>query len=1408
MCKIIKIFNMALIVFLCTALIHEGNFSALSDEYSYRPFHKLAAPTKIPDINFKKRVLARLAVLTNPGVNEFIRNQILEEKAISGSTRKWVDDRTDVVDIVNDRSLRGYITYDVDGFSSVVIVKIKGLFRHTGQFGHVGLSGEEYLNDLRELGELDDDGPGGIPVMYVDDYYYDKADKALIRHELDEILQWENLRVSHLGKTRKEMRDWIINSFEQADSLLDSEPGLKGKTSQALDEMFDEGAWPLEDLYKLVDAELDKLLDFASIRRLVEKYSGTESNINIAGKRKKKGKKSSGGGRNTRRGRQRRTGRRGTGRGQDAAPDKPAAKPSTMSDEEILAMFRYLSPEISAAVDTLLETIASYEGQRLHGAGVNQAAGAVFGARDHLNTLLVEKGYCTETVCVGDREGDFKTHVMYYRILKSRRYAIGGSEALVIYTKNIGEKKPVRDVPVGSGATFCNQQRILNIPIEDSKITADRIWGVMKGKGYKLKLDRFPSQLSRLVSDVQSLATLIIRQSYANKSYEEILTLSLEQQEFHEGKHLRDSVSGRIPLIAQRFGAQIPVIEESSASFTEIGWGPTPKMSLFFLMDNYIRNLMTGNRDQHSDACVMILKGLFPQINAQLQQRVIDISQAIKQYLEALRDIEVGELNRRAQLMHNQLLGCPIEQLPTMTLTNETEFEALEDAFVLPGAASRVHTAQSDLVTPSVRVQDTVEGEQDMFDRLRGLSVPIREALDELLVKVNTEGRKMPKADADPFVRNIIEARIHLNKLLIEEDYLVETHTDETEAGLRTVICAYRIYMRKSMQVQSSEFEVLHIKNMGKTHPGHNPVKMDLGSYDEEEAIIKIRIDSGANYFSFIDRAMSTGQYGFGMQNIPAGKAGFAEEAGNLCVSLLRNAYARIPPNQRVKQLIDRVEHHEIKHRIDDVSGLIDRVSAAIGFTERAMKLVVYETSAYLSEIAWGPTPKVSLYEVLSVYSSKFIIGRTDQYTLAFKNILQEIFPGIYARYKTGAIGEDGLILESLRAAQNISDDELRRLAAGGHRTMMGCVYSDLPAPQVLRIKTNLQKFGVLRGSPARFLETLLGNDELFEKARTASGFRMSEVIPLRKADDDVSESTIYLEREILEDLGVITKVDNYNKTINSCYRFSDSFIGAGSYHTARLIDLVNELEYDIGRKDKPLRMGDIPKDNNPVRSERAFVKELVSATIDGNNTMNLSDLIAPKIPGQPEKVSENKYYRVRYDEDKLKEYARQSGIDDESRYTPEALLKEYVDILKMRLGGNDRIEIKPFSGKRTRGQSLVSVTAYSSKDMTDSSKFGEGHVNMDFNLKGQTLRIIGMLNIAFAASNIPHETASRDLYKYESLISFIKRQYKEITGKDFDEVTSITDLQLIDLPPAAPVPLEKIEDYYRIAIKQLHSSA
>ena len=82
------------------------------------------------------------------------------------------------------------------------------------------------------------------------------------------------------------------------------------------------------------------------------------------------------------------------------------------------------------------------------------------------------------------------------------------------------------------------------------------------------------------------------------------------------------------------------------------------------------------------------------------------------------------------------------------------------------------------------------------------------------------------------------------------------------------------------------------------------------------------------------------------------------------------------------------------------------------------------------------------------------------------------------------------------------------------------------------------------------------------------------------------------------------------------------------------------------------------------------------------------------------------------------------------------------------------------------------------------------------------------MADIAFAVSNIPLQSKKDELDQYSQLLSFIRNQFMELTGKDISIEDILRDDRIVTLPNIRPIPAERLREYYEFTIKQLERAA
>jgi glycosidase len=139
---------------------------------------------------------------------------------------------------------------------------------------------------------------------------------------------------------------------------------------------------------------------------------------------------------------------------------------------------------------------------------------------------------------------------------------------------------------------------------------------------------------------------------------------------------------------------------------------------------------------------------------------------------------------------------------------------------------------------------------------------------------------------------------------------------------------------------------------------------------------------------------------------------------------------------------------------------------------------------------------------------------------------------------------------------------------------------------------------------------------------------------------------------------------------------------------------------------------------------------------------------------------TDNRVYEIKYNISKLSQ-AQQD------------LIKAYIALLNNKMSRPNTIIGQPFTGTE-RGYLIKAVCKKDSKEIV-----GEGEINIfgEESAEGYPLRLIGMLNIAIAVSNIPQNAKERQLDDYESIIEFVKSQYQSITGLEFAHQNSLKEL-------------------------------
>ncbi len=152
--------------------------------------------------------------------------------------------------------------------------------------------------------------------------------------------------------------------------------------------------------------------------------------------------------------------------------------------------------------------------------------------------------------------------------------------------------------------------------------------------------------------------------------------------------------------------------------------------------------------------------------------------------------------------------------------------------------------------------------------------------------------------------------------------------------------------------------------------------------------------------------------------------------------------------------------------------------------------------------------------------------------------------------------------------------------------------------------------------------------------------------------------------------------------------------------------------------------------------------------------------------------LNSNRIYKIKY---------------DISRLSPEQLelVEIYAKVLRKRSKSNNTIRLNPFSSEKTSDKNkalpLFSVSCY-----IDNKSLGESNIFVTpekGDIKDYILRIPGLLNIAFASSNIETNLTETEIEsEYGPLIGFIKTQCILILGEEHFTNNIVTDIKNIRL--------------------------
>lgn len=210
---------------------------------------------------------------------------------------------------------------------------------------------------------------------------------------------------------------------------------------------------------------------------------------------------------------------------------------------------------------------------------------------------------------------------------------------------------------------------------------------------------------------------------------------------------------------------------------------------------------------------------------------------------------------------------------------------------------------------------------------------------------------------------------------------------------------------------------------------------------------------------------------------------------------------------------------------------------------------------------------------------------------------------------------------------------------------------------------------------------------------------------------------------------------------------------------------------------------------------------ELLSTDSAIDNTIRLMDEKA-----MLKEIQNGKKIVIRYDGVRLRE-----NTDVKVDELPPAVqaANQYAELLKAKIRNarlgvdpDEIIQLKDCSSSDKKAQPLFSVTCYESN-----GKENQAFVDIPGTLNGQQIDVPGMLNAAILSSLIPNGTSMDEIEsRYGIFLSFIKKQYKDLTGVSLD--LSAVNIWSIILRPTEPVSADELARYYNQVILRLEQAA
>jgi len=1374
----------------------------------------LAPYTQMGEREFMEKVAAGEFLLGHGGVNQYIREQIKREQEIFGPG--WWEDRVEFCSIGNDiiRS-RDYVDFDVRGLKSVAIVKVAGLYANTGQPEHVGLSGSHY---------------GGIPVIYIDSMYANTPDRSIQKHAVDEILQWERLRKEILHINKDKMRKWIKRHINEPSDMLQGTE-YQGRTSRELARTFHETAYPIEKNLFREFPYSSKFFNLSYINDMLFRY-GLDSeakDVNIAA--------------------------------HTQAKQAKRTKPKQEDPFLVLVIncgsssvkYQLIDMRDESVVEKgIRKNIGETEGPKDHNAAILDimdnlkerpvAIGhrVVHGGEKAMGSLLVTDDVEAAIEEYTDCAPDHNPHnLLGIRICKD---LFPGLPQVAVFDTGFHNTMPPEAYRYALPEKLFTEHGIRRFGFHG---TSHRYVSEETAKSLGKPLSK-TNVITVHLGNGSSIAAV-----KKGKSVDTSMGMTPESGIVMGGRG-GDFDSDLAILIEERTGMTHDELKQMLKKESGL-------MGLSGGLSNDVAALLKAKAD--GDEKAKLALDIFVKKTV---EKIFSYFSTLGGHVDAIvltggigtsKDDQTGKFNALSERIVSKIrrelnaMGIPSERMPRimrretneeLVIARDTK-EVIEETLSAPSVAIKMESVS--LPKNPYRHRRVVFAGIDAIDRYispafvgseRFETKEIRRLIKQLAMgyvdvarKYEKEHGKQPKiaalsyntlnpAKAKPMERSNVDLYIIDRSIKMAKAFGVKFYGPgcmQLDVALMKSIAEKKTGSRDAVQgiPDVFAFPCLHAYDITKgmlkgyskiiRRDKFEPETFDINRLRRLKEYVP-RDPLAKNIWTRVRAAKAKGDElpiillpeGHNEDILTAGLA--AQKQGLARVVFMYKDKNEVTSEEAKNKKFIRDVEKRVKH-LKGVSFMDLNKTKNYADLTQAIRSNATSGPIFLKQKTGKDTKDARKRLMKNKCADALIYGidHSSSETIVTSTFLT----------KRGALYEGGTekVYDfcPLRMPSN-------KIGAGGLLFLVNTVINQMPtARQIAEMAVlAMDDFKAMTGKEPK-VALLRGGDK--KPKRVIDAWILArEMLRERCMDEDDIDRMIKVSdigTAVEEGANILVPPDL--TTGNICYKSFQRLLGAKVWGldfmgTTRdgghleVSDLSRGADAEevfntillvsmrvLGRDKKPVQKagGEGPpkefEDKVDIKKAVGLIKGLV-----------------------PAKKGDKKFYDIRYDEDRLRDYEVQSKIADENN--PITVLNEYVRLLKLHLG-EDHVRLI----KKKTGGSLITVNSYRDQSRSAKSRIGKGEVNVKGELKGHALRMIGMVNMAIAASLIPDKARLKNQGSHTVFVDFIKEQYKLITGEKYKKDASVKAINL-RLPKADAIEHERLEDYYRQTLRALHQSA